>query len=174
MQGDRSKLQSFFKSPLHCTACIPCMKGTGAWEKEWHSFGACCCYHPNTQRYLGCFPFQRSCIGHILSVRWRWMHARFGFRPAECDVCVCVHVLLLFILASLVSKDHQERREETPIYTMQERNGGRKAHICMGCSCWPFAIITLIKVESWYGRGAWSGSLATSFLFIIAPILDRL
>lgn len=88
-------------------------------------------------------------------------------------MCVCVHVLLLFTGLTCL-QDHQRRGEErrgekTPIYAMQERNGGRKAHICMGCSCWPFAIITLIKVEP-HGMGARCmhavcGSLASSVPF---------
>jgi hypothetical protein len=131
MQGDRSKLQSFFKPPLHCTACIPCMKGTGAWEKEWHSFGACCCYHPNTQRYLGCFPFQRSCIGHILSVRWRWMHARFGFRPAECDVCVCVCTCAAAVHTGLtcLQRPPGEERRDPNIYNAREEWRKKSAYM---------------------------------------------
>jgi hypothetical protein len=38
-------------------------------EKAWHSFGGpYCCYHPNTQRYLGCLSMVMHCP-YILSMR---------------------------------------------------------------------------------------------------------
>lgn len=147
----------------HLHTASPAWKGLEHGEKEWHSFGAaccaaaasCCCYHPNTQRYLGCFPFQWSCIGHILSLgcggwvqNWMW----------------CVHVLLFTFTCSQEKRDYWEWEHHHP-------EEWRKS-ACMGCSCWPFAIITLIKVESW---SIWvHGVDPYSFLFIMTPILDPL
>ena len=153
MQGSKSKLQSFFKPPaLHAS---PAWKGLEHGEKEWHSFGACCAAAatiPILRGILVAFLFN----GHALAIIYLWGVA-VVFRP-ECDVYMCC-------CPPLTSS--QEKREWE---TSNSPRGMEEKSACMGCSCWPFAIITLIKVESWYGCMEW----IPSFLFIMTPILDRL
>ena len=145
MQGNKSKLQSFFNPPaLHAP---PAWKGLEHGEKEWHSFGASCAAAaatiPILRGILVAFLFN----GHALAIYYL-RGVVVVFRP-ECDVYMCC-------CPPLTSS--QEKREWE---TSNSPRGMEEKSACMGCSCWPFAIITLIKVES----GAWSGSLVSFSLW---------
>jgi hypothetical protein len=111
----------------------------------WHSFGACCVLLPS----------QYSEVSWLLSFSMV-MHWPYYLQRPECDVYMC------FCYTFTCSQEHKLERP-------WGMDGGKSA--CMGCSCWPFAIITLIKVESWYGGCM---EWIPSFLSIIAPILDPL
>jgi len=114
MQGNKSKLQSFFKppTPLHWTASPLHERDWSMGGKEWHSFGACCCYHSKYSEVSWLLSF--SMVTHwpyiICDVEVdRDVGGFVGFRP-ECDVCV--HVLLFTGLHLSPRPPHQERRGE--------------------------------------------------------------
>ena len=110
-------------------------------------------------------PSQYSEVSWLLSfsmvMHWPYIICEVWWLCSELNVmCTCAAVRLHFF----------PREERVRDLQFNSPRGMEEKSACMGCSCWPFAIITLIKVESWYGCMEW----IPSFLFIMTPILDRL